>query len=164
MLRLERDLDSAAPERHALAVKARRPLTPLIQHVCLPSSCSSIRLRPPLPCPRRLRPTRLRLRRLRIHPGAGHQAPRGNISARPFCLANGPQAEQKQYEEYVAAEKKAYEDAEAKHKAIVEAEQKQYEEYVAAQKKAYEDACAKEKEYYEKVIPHYSRTIRSFLC
>merc|ERR1719353_2320528 len=60
------------------------------------------------------------------------------------------EAEQKQYEEYVAAEKKAYEDAEAKHKAIVEAEQKQYEEYVAAQKKAYEDACAKEKEYYEK--------------
>merc|ERR1719158_1744011 len=55
------------------------------------------------------------------------------------------EAEQKQYEEYVAAEKKAFQEAEAKHKAMVEAEQKQYDDYVAAEKKAFQEAEAKHK-------------------
>merc|ERR1711934_495480 len=48
------------------------------------------------------------------------------------------------------AEEKAFQDAEAKRKELIEAERKQYEEYVEAQKKAVEDAVAKEKEFYEK--------------
>merc|ERR1712205_231432 len=45
------------------------------------------------------------------------------------------------------AEEKAFKDAEAKRLGLIEAEKKQYEEYVAAQKKAVEDAVAKEKEF-----------------
>lgn len=67
------------------------------------------------------------------------------------------------------AEEKAFQDAEDKRKELIEAERKQYEEYVEAQKKAVEvpqhqfqplqhsvftlgvqDAVAKEKEFYEK--------------
>merc|ERR1711943_84356 len=48
------------------------------------------------------------------------------------------------------AEEKAFKDAEAKAKELMEAEKKQYEDFVDAQKKAVDEAVAKEKEFYEK--------------
>merc|ERR1712188_362037 len=48
------------------------------------------------------------------------------------------------------AEEKAFKDAEAKAKELMEAEKKQYEDFVEAQKKAVDEAVAKEKEFYEK--------------
>merc|ERR1712167_101278 len=53
-----------------------------------------------------------------------------------------------------AAEKKAFDDAEAKRKEFMEAEKEKYEAYVAAQKKAVEDAIAKEKDLAEKLGPY----------
>merc|ERR1712070_846779 len=53
-------------------------------------------------------------------------------------------------EEDREAEEKAFKDAEAKAKELMEAEKKQYEDFVEAQKKAVDEAVAKEKEFYEK--------------
>merc|ERR1719191_497465 len=53
-----------------------------------------------------------------------------------------------------AAEKKAFDDAEAKRKEFMKAEKEKYEAYVAAQKKAVEDAIAKEKDLAEKLGPY----------
>merc|ERR1712166_1071562 len=58
------------------------------------------------------------------HPGVGHGA-------------YGPTLEE--VKKIREAEEKAFKDAEAKRRELIEAEKKQYEEYVGAQKKAVED-------------------------
>merc|ERR1711959_654664 len=77
------------------------------------------------------------------HYGYGHD----HFGYHPYG-AYGPTLEE--VKKIREAEEKAFKDAEAKRKELIEAERKQYEEYVEAQKKAVEDAVAKEKEFYEK--------------
>merc|ERR1712167_548118 len=87
------------------------------------------------------------------------------MSLLPYTSPYGPYGmTAEEIEKVRAAEKKAFDDAEAKRKEFMEAEKKKedfvkaekekYEAYVAAQKKAVEDAIAKEKDLAEKLGPY----------